>query len=253
MDDRHDDRAGGGRRTRDASGVRCDCPAGGGQRARAGGIAAAARVRGGFFAMKGTGIYGAVLLATVLTSGHGVAAQPAGNDPATLRSRIEQRFEILPLREGVVLRPRDASRPVRSIEVTGGPVAVDGQPATGAELRDKLGGDAGLVLQLSYLSDADRRALFSTPADTRTAPDSRSIEPQREPRVSRSEERRRRRAEADGDRVRIGGSVTVDEGEIVEGDVVAIGGSARISGEVHGDVVAVGGGVVLGPNASVTN
>jgi hypothetical protein len=46
--------------------------------------------------------------------------------------------------------------------------------------------------------------------------------------------------------------VAIDEDEIVNGNVVAIGGSARIQGEVRGDVVAVGGSVVLGPRAVVS-
>ena len=54
------------------------------------------------------------------------------------------------------------------------------------------------------------------------------------------------------DRVRIGGSVTVNDDEVVNGNVVAIGGAARVDGEVNGDVVAVGGGVDLGPGAAVS-
>jgi hypothetical protein len=49
----------------------------------------------------------------------------------------------------------------------------------------------------------------------------------------------------------VGGSVTIEEDEVIDGDVVAIGGSARVRGEVRGEVVAVGGSVELGPNASV--
>jgi len=54
-----------------------------------------------------------------------------------------------------------------------------------------------------------------------------------------------------GDRVRIGGDVTVDAGEVIDGDVVAIGGPVKVDGEVQGDVVAVGGSVTLGPTAVV--
>jgi hypothetical protein len=50
--------------------------------------------------------------------------------------------------------------------------------------------------------------------------------------------------------VRIGGSVTVDEDESVN-DVVVIGGSARVQGEVKGDLVVIGGLVELGPRAEV--
>jgi hypothetical protein len=45
-----------------------------------------------------------------------------------------------------------------------------------------------------------------------------------------------------GDRVRIGGPITVEKHEVAE-DVVAIGGSVHIDGEVNRDVSAVGGSV----------
>lgn len=51
--------------------------------------------------------------------------------------------------------------------------------------------------------------------------------------------------------MRFGGGIRVDTGEVVNGDVVSIGGGVSIDGEVTGDVVAVGGGVDLGPNADV--
>src|SRR5438309_727334 len=59
------------------------------------------------------------------------------------------------------------------------------------------------------------------------------------------------RSRRSSDRVHIGGSVTVDADETIDGDVVAIGGSARVRGEVRGEVVAIGGYVELGPNAIV--
>ncbi len=40
--------------------------------------------------------------------------------------------------------------------------------------------------------------------------------------------------------------------ETIEGDVVALGGSADVRGVVHGDVVAIGGSVELGPGAEVS-
>lgn len=45
------------------------------------------------------------------------------------------------------------------------------------------------------------------------------------------------------DMVRVGGSVQVPADTVVEGDVVAVGGSADVRGHVKGDVVAVGGSV----------
>ncbi len=191
------------------------------------------------------------LVTACLAEGDFLSAQAGGDDSAALRSRIERRFDVFPLRDGALLRPRDP-RGFGSVEVSGGAIAIDGKPVTGAELREKLGADAELVLRLSYLSDADRRALFGAPRDQQ--PTAETPPPLAErPRAERESrrERRARRANRDQDRVRIGGSVSVAADEVVEGDVVAIGGSASVDGEVHGDVVAVGGNITLGPRASV--
>ena len=52
--------------------------------------------------------------------------------------------------------------------------------------------------------------------------------------------------------MRFGGTVTVNEGETVDGDVVVIGGFARVMGRVNGEVVVVGGSAEFGPKADVT-
>ena len=52
------------------------------------------------------------------------------------------------------------------------------------------------------------------------------------------------------DKVRIGGSVVVDEGTVVK-DAVAVGGSVIVNGKVRKSAVAVGGSVTLGPNAVI--
>ena len=185
-----------------------------------------------------------------------LAASPAaqgggGGDVKALRSRLEQRFQILPLANGVVLTPRFKAA-VRSIEVTDGSIAIDGTSVTGAELRQKLGTDADLVLQLSYLDSATRRVLAGVqavpspqPADS-TAPTLDPGSAAREAASSRPD-----RPKTRDDVVRVGGSVTVASDEHVTGDVVAIGGSVNIDGQVDGDVVAVGGSASLGPTADI--
>jgi hypothetical protein len=178
------------------------------------------------------------------------AAQAAPpEDRSALRASIERRFEIDRLRNGIALRPRDASLGIRLIEVTEGAVAIDGQPATGAELRDKLGADADLILQVSYLGIADRQSLFATPSS-----DSSGSSASDRSSRSRREFRGRHRWSRDGDRVAIlGGDIDVAEHDRVDGDAVAIGGSVRVDGEVRGDVVSIGGNVTLGPHASVAD
>jgi hypothetical protein len=192
------------------------------------------------------------LLATAVVAGDQLVAQRDQSDLATLRASIERRFEVLPIRDGVVFKPRSSSSGVQSIEVTNDLIAIDSQPVTGPELRQKLGADdADLVRQFSYLTRDQQRDLFSAPRDTSTPnvlPPLPPPPPEPLPRLER-----RNRGRRDGDRVQFGSSVHIREDEVVDGDVVAIGGAVTIDGEVRGDVVAVGGGATLGPKANVAN
>jgi len=195
------------------------------------------------------------LLASVVVAGDQLGAQRDQADMATLRANIERRFEVLQIRDGVVLKPRSSSSGVQSIEITNDLIAIDGQPATGPDLRQKLGSDdADLVRQFSYLTRDQQRNLFS--ASSQPPPSAPTVVPPEPPAapepplVPRFERRRGRR---DGDQVRIGSSITVNEGEVVDGDVVAVGGSVRIDGQVRGDAVAIGGSMTLGPRADVAN
>lgn len=195
------------------------------------------------------------VLAVVLFSAF---AQAQDARTRALRDEIERRFDVLPLREGVVLRPRDPNADIRSVEVTSSAVALDGQPATGAEVRARLGDAAEPVLRLSYLDDRERRDLFARQAAPAAPPAPSTPEPPA-PRASTPPEAvppapgrpSRRPRDRSGDRVRIGGSVSVESGETVDGDVVAVGGSVKVDGGVRGDVVSVGGSVTLGPEANV--
>lgn len=178
----------------------------------------------------------------------------AAQDTAALRREIERRFDVLPLQDGIALRPKSSARRVRSIEITERAIAIDGMTVTGAELRERLGDDADPIIRLSYLDPAAQKALF---APARAAePPSRTIEPpatavppaeRPEPPAPPPPSRNRRSSE----RVRFGGSITVDPDEIVTGDVAVIGGSGHIMGEVTGNVVVIGGVLELGPQAVV--
>src|SRR5438132_7452256 len=124
--------------------------------------------------MRGQRAAAFVALALALGAAAPAGAQsPSGLD--TLRRQCEQRFDVLPLRDGIALHPKSARASVRSIEITGDSISVDGAPATGAELRDKLGADADLILRLSYL-DADARRALAAPAPRPPEPP-RSPEP----------------------------------------------------------------------------
>jgi hypothetical protein len=150
---------------------------------------------------------------------------------------------VLPLRDGLALRPKSPGSVVRAIELSGGTIAVDGVPVTGAELRDRIGPDADLIIRLSYLDAVARDRLFAAPL-----PPSTTQAPDAGPERARPRPQRSRR----GDRIRFGGDVTVLADETIDGTVAAFGGSADIQGEVLGEVVALGGDVVLGPESVVS-
>jgi hypothetical protein len=191
----------------------------------------------------------AVLLAILLSWVTLAVAQDAGDRQALAR-QISQAFDVLPVQGGVVLTPRDATRGFRSVDLTAGAIAIDGEPVTGSELRKRLGNDADPIIRLSYLDAAELRALFEQapgqpPSAIPPVPPTPEVPAVPPPPPARP------RGQRSGDMVRIGGNVQVGAGEIIDGDVVAIGGSADVNGEVNGDVVAIGGNLTLGPEANV--
>ena len=203
----------------------------------------------------------ALLLVLVIGTGMGIvvghdvaqAAQEAAAVEPAFKSRVERRFRVLPVRDGVVLTPRRDVEGVRSIEIRDGVIAVDGAPTTGAQLRRLLGGDADLVLQVSYLAPATLTAWDGPRAPAREETPAPTAEPATPPPVAPREPEETddihwRKSSA---KVHIGSSITVAEDEHVTDPVVAVGGSVTVLGRVDDDVVAVGGSVRLGPKARV--
>lgn len=189
-------------------------------------------------------------------------AQVAAPTLAELRDRVERRYQVLPVQNGIVLMPRYRGADLQSIELADGTIAIDGAPVTGAELREQVGDDADDITRLSFMGTDARRVLFGIGTSPVGAETTVAAAP--EPGVSAEEDQDADGwpAEEDdegatfiseeGDQVRVGGSVVVPAGRHVDGDVVAVGGSATIDGSVDGEVVAVGGSVNLGPEAIVT-
>jgi len=204
---------------------------------------------------------GTVLM--LLAVGLGTAATARGAAPVDdgLRHRVERRFEVLPVRGGVVLTPKHRGD-VKSIEIRDGVIALNGDPATGSELREKLGDDAELVLQVSYLAPETlahwgQPAAAAPPASSQepapAAPEAVPVPAPPSPPAPSDEsscDRRSHRHRSES-RVHVGGGITVNEDEEVGDAVVAIGGSVTVLGRVDDDVVAIGGGVHLGPKAVV--
>jgi hypothetical protein len=170
----------------------------------------------------------------------------AGVDIRALQTRLQSRFQLLPIANGVVLTPKFKT-PIRSVEVTDGTIAVDGTAVTGTELREKLGVDADAIFQLSYLDAASRRALLGLSGGLQSPPISPAPETVPTPNTNSTVRRNRQR----DDIVRFGGSVVVDEDETVTGDIAVIGGSAVVNGQVLGEVAVIGGSLSLGPRAEV--
>ncbi|RPH57213.1 hypothetical protein EHM82_01790, partial [bacterium] len=119
----------------------------------------------------------AILLVAGLSFGTGLAiAAPQSSRAETagsrqeLRQTLENRYEVLPIRDGVVLRPQEERLGVRTIEVTDDTVAVNGERVSPGVLRAWLGEDAEAVLRLQGLGVAGRRALFGLGTGGETPP-----------------------------------------------------------------------------------
>ena len=148
---------------------------------------------------------------------------PPDEQMRALRSRIEARFDVVPITEGIALTPKSRMGDVRMIEISDRGIAINGSAVTGSELRERVGSDADAILRLSYLDSAGRRSLFAPAAPS--APERepqverpRAPEPPEQPRVSRGRE-------SFGDRVRVFGYVRVSDDESVGGAAVAVLGS----------------------------
>jgi hypothetical protein len=139
----------------------------------------------------------------------------------------------------VPLRPKSD---IGLIEIRNGGVRINGSAVSSNDVREKLGPDGDLVLRLTYLDTAAQQELAGK--DPASAKPDENTSGQGSGMPERGQEHK-------GDRVHIGGGVTVGKDEIVEGDVVAIGGPADVDGEVTGDVTAIGGPLTLGPDAIV--
>ena len=222
---------------------------------------------------------GAVVLALALPGAGRLAAAPPPAPSAaaqqSLRAAIEKKYEVLPVQRGVVLKPRTEGLGVRTVEVSGGTIAVNGEGVSEGVLRAWLGAEAEPILSLQKLSPDERLALFglrhptsgeqtipdtaespaapapptppaspspaATPALTESPAEAETAETPETPDTPEAPERP---SGSSGSLVKLFGGITVDKGELAE-QAVAILGSVRVDGEVAQDVVAVGGSVVV--------
>jgi hypothetical protein len=175
-----------------------------------------------------------------------LAHAQASKNVEKLRERLSAHYQIVALEDGLALVPRERSGAIRLVEVRNGVVAINGAAVTAREAAERLGRDADLVIQATYLDPAAQRELARAgsagAAPPASAPDSLNETDGATPQRTQTHR---------GDLVRFGGGVTVGRDEVVDGDVVAIGGSADIDGEVVREVTVVGGSLNLGPEAIV--
>lgn len=234
-----------------------------------------------------------VLLALALLLGAfpGSGAAPLAAQEATaeaapraaesdLRAQIEESYEVLPTASGLLLRPLEEYRGVRSLEITGSELAINGEIVSREAARGWLGERADAVLRLADLPAAERERLFrnaraavrAAGATEESAEDSTGTrveapeipeppeppelpERPRRPRIRRGSQTvvgstvRIERDEVSDDIVVFGGAVVV-QGR-VEGNVTVFGGNVDVDGEVTRDVTAIGGNVRLGEDAEV--
>jgi hypothetical protein len=208
------------------------------------------------------------------------AAPVTAADRQALRHDVERLYEVLPTHDGLLLRPRVQRSGVRTIELVGDDISVNGNRLPAVVLREWLGApQADPVIRLSQLDPTSRRALFdfqrdlpgeaSAPPAPAAAPAAPSAPAPRaapapnaqgsesdenaEPQESEAPDQdaeaeaakpRRPHRTSSGSIVRFTDNITVRAGESVE-EVTAIAGSVTVDGEVAGDVIAVGGSCTI--------
>jgi hypothetical protein len=202
------------------------------------------------------------------------AAAPAGLSPerAQLRQTILGLYEVLPMRGGLLLKPHASKVGVKTIELTDGSIAINGETTPPSVVRAWLVADAPPVLELSDLSPAERRQLFGLPTEGTAAAPSAVSSPSaaksaaEAPKADADDNSKDKSDDSEaadtptppepsevpeppsppttavsvGQKVRVGGSVRVEAHEVAE-TVVAVGGQAHVEGEVERDVATVGG------------
>src|SRR5258706_7680845 len=94
------------------------------------------------------------------------APQPATNPPASaeertsLRQGLESRYEVLPVRDGIVLKPRQPRAGIHAVEVTSDGVAVHGERGAPRPPADWLGARPHPLLPLVRLSAARHQLIL---------------------------------------------------------------------------------------------
>ena len=201
-----------------------------------------------------------LLLLLCVSHGAPLQAQPAGSE--SLRADIEAQYQVAPIGGGIGLLPRVGDREISLIELRVDGVYLDGNgPLSPQRLAVDLGPDAALILRLSYLDTATQRSVLGLAALTDA--ESAEIAPPAEPPppieptppiepvfpTEPTPEAESNGRVVRGDIFRWGGRVHVPAGELRRGEIVVIGGTLVVDGEVQGEIVVIGGSAEFGPEA----
>lgn len=196
-------------------------------------------------------------------------AAPLSAERQALQKTLTEGYEAEAISGGVRLTPRKDRLGVRTLEMTGEGIKVNGARIAPDVLTAWLGDDARPLVTLAGLPAAERRAVLGLPADAGPAalpagkaapePIAKPAEPTdeaatdsdlaaEEPETSDTPEEPATppspHSVSSGSKVRFGGGVTVEADEVAE-TAVSIGGRVRVDGEVRENVAAIGGPVEI--------
>jgi hypothetical protein len=207
-------------------------------------------------------------LALALLLGPAVGAQSSADSAGWVQELVSA-YRVEAQGQGIRLEPRTPSNGIRTIEVEGDAIRVNGATVPPSVLRTWLGKDAEALLELGALTPGERRLALSLeplaekpaeasappaasgpvledPRPEASSPSSPTADPAGEDEAPPSSASPSSASRPSGStvqseaRVSIGKPVTIAEDEVAE-DVVVVGSELRIDGEVLGDTLTVGG------------
>lgn len=216
------------------------------------------------------------------------ADSPSSEDLRAALEALEDDFNVLTTNDGIGLTPKDDEVGFSLLQVHEGNVSIDGEVVDAEALQERVGSaDGARLLALAELSGDELRDLRRPVNSDLEARLQRiqELQEQRDRELAElealkqelEEEVRRGEDGEDGDeasryytqdRFSFGNSLTIDErestndvvviggsleidGEVL-GDAVVVGGGVEVQGDVHGDLTAVGGSISIGPDAQLS-
>ena len=111
-------------------------------------------------------MYAAVALVCILTLVVAMSARgQASTNTRSLGDQLRLRYDVVALRDGLGLVPRQPKGDIRLIEIRNGGVAINGNTVSALEARERLGQDADLILRATYLDASAQRVRYGKAGD----------------------------------------------------------------------------------------